>query len=486
MKKYLLLVSILCFLSPLSSAETDSKKDTKSEQAPEFNISGSATVSMDFANPDLTYYDGKNQPSQIKTDQKSTKEKRKDTTLARCVANGELVFSAKGKLNNGWIYGANLSLDAVKNDTGISNMYVLFERDNFGTIHAGNVTGPDGRLLCGGQELIGGQGGVDGVLPDDIDYATGVVSPVHVIGYANKATKVAYYTPKIYGFQVGLGITPDTKQVGHKAKSCYSEDSSIGNDAGLFKEGDHMNDLAPRHRVKPAGRNNIALGLTHGHDFQNGWGTQIAAIYVMENTQSLDADQSYVGDVVDESGPKPEGTWVNPDPKYIPASKGVRVKKIKLRNARAWHATAMVSYKDFSVGVGYLNNGRSRLPAASAYINDENKMVLPGGFLSSKEGTAGQAWNVGMKYNYKEWTFSGVYHNTSRRIDVGQKAKGNMFTLATDYLVCPGLKLFVELDYVITRAADYSCATYNLVRTGKNAVKKQKTGLFVIGAKVCF
>ncbi|MDR0744652.1 MAG: hypothetical protein LBE97_01720, partial [Holosporales bacterium] len=60
---------------------------------------------------------------------------------------------------------------------------------------------------------------------------------------------------------------------------------------------------------KPSGRNSIALGLTHGHSFENGFGTKIAAVYLMENTHPIHTD-CYVGDVVAGSGKENEEGYV--------------------------------------------------------------------------------------------------------------------------------------------------------------------------------
>ncbi|MDR2598135.1 MAG: porin, partial [Holosporales bacterium] len=250
-----LLTSVKCFASnsagnqdlndPVPVVEKKEKEKGRTvlkpaeDGNPEFDISGSAAFHFGMASPNITYYDGNNAPGQIKTNQKSSEETSKDTSCARmCAGEAEVNFSAKGSLTNGWFYGAFLSMDAMKGDTGIDKAYISFERDNFGTIHAGNVRGPESNFMCGGQQLIGGIYGADGAYPFDLDYATGVINPVYILGFSNKATKMVYYTPTISGFQAGFSVTPDTKHVGHEAKNKGTGDSSLGNDSGLFVKGD--------------------------------------------------------------------------------------------------------------------------------------------------------------------------------------------------------------------------------------------------------
>lgn len=457
MNKILLAPLAFC-LAGICSAQGESQAV---DSRPVFDISGYATVSTDFNSPSVTYYDGSNKPAQITTSQAFDKNKSaKDSSLTRIACGeAEIAFSAKGQLQNGWRYGAKLAMDAMKNDTGIDKMYLIFERDNFGTIHAGNVKGPEATLLCSGQQLIGGTTGVDGVLTSDIDVATGVIMPLYVVGYTGKSSKIVWYSPRLGGFQAAFAITPDTKHVGHDAKDRSSGDSSNGNDAGIFSKGSSD-------KQRPSGRNNIALALNHSHDFENNWKTKFTVAYVTEDTKSVNTN-CYVGEVTSDSKS---------------ASR-----ELKLKNASSWHATAMVSYKNFSIACGYLNSGKSRLPKVSEYTDSVTKgVVLPGGFMSAKDGNSGQAWNVGARYEYKDWIFSGVYHNTSRKVTAGQKTRGHMLTFAVDYLVCPGLKLFAEVDYINTKSCDYACALYNLVHNEKNAIKKQHAEVLAIGAKVSF
>ncbi len=457
MKKLLLAVSIIaaasCYaqsdMTQQSASEEKSVKQEDSANKPQLIISGSAEVHANFTSPDHTYYTG-NPNGYRKTN--------KDSSMTRiCAGEANVAFEAKGALDNGIRYGAIIDIDTMKDDTGVDKMYVKFSKDGFGTIEMGNVKGPDAKFIYDGQRLIGGTCGVDGTVVHDIDYAPGVVSPVYMIGYTNKATKIAYYSPKIWGFQFATAITPDTKQHGHNDKDWHAGSASNGNDNGMFLKGDG--------KQKPSGRNNIVLALSHSHEFENGITTKLSGVYLFEDTKTLDVLSYKL-----KSGS-------TTDYEKVPGE------DIKLRKARSYHLSATVGYKGWQIGAGFINNGKSRTPKNAL---DENI----GNFLSTEKANAGRAWNIGAKYTLDDhWSFSTVFHKTQRRVDEGQKAKGNMLTLAVEYKVCDGLMLFTEFDHISTKSTDTACRRYNMIFDNvkdKNAIKKQKCQLLAIGAKVSF
>jgi hypothetical protein len=127
------------------------------------------------------------------------------------------------------------------------------------------------------------------------------------------------------------------------------------------------------------------------------------------------------------------------------------------------------------------------MPKASEYPADGTFMI-PGGFITSREGNAGQAWDLGVSYSPDPWKFSVVHNESSRKVAKGQKTKGSAFTFTTDYKVRPGLILFGELDFISSKSCDYACAVYNAVRAKgeRGAIRKQSAVLVSVGAKFFF
>jgi predicted porin len=432
------------------NATQDEKSNSNGK--PELEVSGSAAVHGVFSNPDVTYSSPKAQRADT------------DSTTPR-IAGGEanIAFKARGELKNGVRYGAVLDIDAMKGDTGVDKMYVLFERDNVGTFQVGNVKGPEATMLCGGQQLIGGTCGVDGTITRDMDYATGVISPVYMIGYSSKSTKIVYYTPKIFGgFQIGVAYTPDTKHVGHDDKNRHTGDTSTGNDKGLFMKGKDD-------KQRPSGKNHLSIGIRHQYEFKNGWGTKIAMVYLRETVRRVKVTHVATTD-----------------------TSPIAATEVPLRNTKAYHITATVSYKNIEVGGGYLNNGKSRMPTKDAIY--ENDRI--GGCLATAESNAGHAWNIGARYTIGDWKIAVVYHNTKRKVASGQRTRGQMITGSAEYKVCDGLLLFAEIDRVMTHSCDKACAIRDASASGKSsaditeedkvAIKDQRCLLLAIGAKVSF
>ncbi len=450
MNKLVFLAASIFLISGSSFANdknvVNNNDSNNEDDMPKFEISGSASVHSSFSNPDVKYHDNQ------KGTGRNGKKTEKDSSMTRFSAgDAEVVFAANGKLNNGWLYGAKISLNANKGDTGVDKMYVTFARDNIGTLVFGNIKGPEALFLSSGQQLLGGTTCLDGTVSHDIDFATGTISPLYVQGYTNKATKLGYYTPVFGGFQFGFAITPDTKHIGHNDKDSRTGNSNLGNTAFTYLQGKDE-------KEKPSGRNNMSFGLKHEYKFNDNLSSKVSLIYLMEDTKPINIKRYQDNTFYSDS-------------------------KIKLRNASSYHATASITYKDFTVGCGYLNNGKSRLPKKSEYLSDD--MIL-GGFLTTKESNAGQAWNIGARYIYGKWAFATVFHRMERKVQAKEKTKGNAICFTTDYTIVKGLKFFGEIDYVNTKSSNKACEMYNLVHDDKIAIKKQKTVLFVLGAKVSF
>lgn len=460
-----------------------SVKQESSAEKPQLIISGAATVHSNFGDPELTYYKG-NPTEAEKTD--------KDTSATRmCAGEANIEVKAIGTLANGVRYLADFDIDAMKDDTEVDKMYISFSKDGWGTLQMGNLKGPDAKCIYSGQQLLGGTGGLDGTIPHEIDFATGVISPINLIAYSNKATKIVYYSPRIYGFQFAVSYTPDTKHHGHNDKNRRAGLSSNGNDNGMFQKGDGSQ--------KPAGRNNMAFALTHEYEFKNGIGTKISAIYVCESTKKVNT-RSY------GYFEYPTAQEDNPNKDIKPGIGDTeKSKDVKLRNASSFLLSATVSYQKWSFGIGYLNNGKSRTPkdifvekvvgaGAGAGGNGvavgTTRIYTVGNFLGTDKSNAGRAWNCGFQYRLNDnWTFSGVYHHMTRKVHTDAKANGNAINLAAEYKICDGLMVFFEYDYVKTKSCDEACVAYNSLSKDpkdRNAIKKQTANLFVVGAKVSF
>jgi outer membrane protein OmpU len=117
----------------------------------------------------------------------------------------EVHISANGATETGILYGSHLELEVGSGLGSNSNVSVdeagLFFSGNFGRIELGQEDGANDVMGIGGADAQAGTGGIDGDTTnllqfEDLDTADN-----------NKAT---YFTPRIAGFQLGVGWTPDS------------------------------------------------------------------------------------------------------------------------------------------------------------------------------------------------------------------------------------------------------------------------------------
>lgn len=426
---------------------------------PEFDITGYASFYPLYANPTLTYYDGSDQLSYIQPSMKSSAKTKMDREgLGFFAGEAGVNFSAKGKLHNDWQYGANIEVQAVKSDIDIDKMYLTLESPRFGKVFLGNQKGPDSIYNVGGQSLIGGCHGIDGAILSNLDYATGVPTARAFVGNGNKPTKIVYYTPEFHGVQLGVGFTPDTKHHGHDVRDHKSGDSSNGNNPGMFRKGKDD-------KERPSGRNNFSIGLRYENKVTNDLTLKGAIVFVTESTQKVKTSV-YTGEIK-------EDTKSN-------------MSEIDLNDAKSWQFSLSATYKNVTIAGGFFDSGKSRLPKKSAYKSASKEIITIPAFMCNEDGTAGRAWNIGARIDWKKWAFAGVYHNTSRNITKNDKTRGHVLTLTADYLLKPGFKIFTEFDYMTSKSCAYACNLYNINIDEKNAVMHQKGWLITGGITIQF
>lgn len=93
-----------------------------------------------------------------------------------------------------------LAVDADIDEVNADETY-MFVEGAFGLMHLGRTEGAEGEMALGADTIAAGTGGIDG--------DTENLGEVEIIN-SEDAAKISYYTPRIYGVQVGLSFTPDT------------------------------------------------------------------------------------------------------------------------------------------------------------------------------------------------------------------------------------------------------------------------------------
>ena len=174
----------------------------------------------------------------------------------------EIIFSAGGVADNGLEYGFEMELHTQTDDTNNSDETWAYLRGNWGEINLGDQDDAADRMAIGAEDAMPGRGGYDGAIGDVFSYPTPANAPVFTLQEASvtgDASKITYFTPRFYGFQLGGSWTPDS---GHHGGGAGNTD----NDTDYENVG--------------------SAGLNYSEDF-NGFEVTVAATYEFADEQEI-------------------------------------------------------------------------------------------------------------------------------------------------------------------------------------------------------
>ncbi|MEM7197331.1 MAG: porin, partial [Pseudomonadota bacterium] len=141
-------------------------------------------------------------------------------------SNSELHWTFTKESDDGMTYGARFDTRWGGNST--DEVYLFF-RGNWGTIHLGNDDDVTTNMVPGGENVLTGRFGYDGAHNNNVsarEVAEGVnllaLNAPDPIGGDGDNTKVAYYSPKSGGFQLGVSFEPGNDTTIASASSARS------------------------------------------------------------------------------------------------------------------------------------------------------------------------------------------------------------------------------------------------------------------------
>ena len=152
------------------------------------------------------------------------------------VQNSTLAFDVCGKADPAFFgsfdYNLVMSISGNKgnSDNSIKEIYMKLKNDWL-TFIAGNKNGvEDGKR--GAANLMGALGGFNGDYVNAVNVSTGVVTTTDLRARTKKATKVSIYSPRIWGFMLGVSFTPRSRHFGENEVA-----SKTGSTNSFFREG---------------------------------------------------------------------------------------------------------------------------------------------------------------------------------------------------------------------------------------------------------
>lgn len=290
-----------------------------------------------------------------------------------------LVFGKAGPELNGLEYSALLGMTGNMEDgtTAIEENWVQL-KNRWGTLRAGGHRGVTDFMAVGAFNFLGATGGILGNYKAVVNETSGAVIRDDLKGVAKDQNKITYVTPRYHGVQVGYSYTPDGNQKG---------EAKLATSAAL-KSG----------KVVPVGSNIHEFGINYKKTFENSFGVEASATSVMgraKNTKGLDT--------------------------------------YGRRNINSYALGLVFTYKGFSLGGEYLDNGKS-LEWKNLTGNDAGKVYTIG---------TGYSWDrhaVTLAHLYSKRKLG---RSKTGAVDYGH-TKSNVTSVTYDYKVAPGLKLYGE------------------------------------------
>ena len=372
-----------------------------------------------------------------------------------------LKFDVSGKTDPGMDYGfvviVNTDTQQTSYDKTMKEHYI-FAGGSWGRLTMGDTDGVEDIMAFGGFDPLGGTGGFDGNFDRVVNFVTGTITSVDLVGDTGKSTKVMYQTPRYYGFQAGISFTPQTGHQG-EAKINSSHDYGKGGELNAFD------------------RRSIAGGLNFLNKWNNGfeWGLSGTAVFAKTQPEFTGAQWA----IIDSDGT------------VVAQGNGNR------KNTASYAIGTVMRYAGFEFGFEFGDNGKSQ------QLKD----------LQAETGVKSKAgWfiDMGLAYNWGPTKFSVGYMYTKRKgiqLDATEtgfeksKNRANIFTASIDHKLAPGVGVYFEYAHYDMKNTGFNvdAMLHNSLNaqalSGSTASggsftgpvgPKQKSDAFVLGTKVKF
>jgi hypothetical protein len=354
----------------------------------------------------------------------------------------DLSWEAVGITVDDFVYRYAASLQVVPGDVKMLDHFVEVA-NNYGVLQLGNIKGPDGKYADDATWLVGGTGGVDGSIWGLLSNISGLSHTHHVVAHSKRATKLVYNSPRLAGFQFGVGYSPNPKHQGWG--DLNEQNYSNSNDNGVYP----TDDLNKKH--------NVAVGVNFSQCLND---CEVCASFVGVT------EQAYLTTEVPDS--------FDAENTYSAGHVASQKREIKLRKDTSYHATWSMRYKNFKIAGGFINNG------------DQN--TLPTKFSADRQsrygshlGNAGRVWNIGGKYSIGCVDIGYARHRLERRVTNYDYSKGTIHALSVDCNIVSGVQIFAEIDHI-----DVCAAKRASVYDESSKPLRNKGTAVLVGSKLSF
>ena len=279
-------------------------------------------------------------------------------------------------------------------------------KGNWGTLILGNTRGPDDFMAVGAFAVMGATGGFAGNFTNVFNQTTGAVVTTDLAGRPKDATKAIYITPRIGGFQAGLGFTSSTVHKGdHKLET--------------------INPSAAK--SSPFDKNQLNLGVNFKEVFANGLKLKASATGLFGKTQN-------------------------------PIRPTIAV-PMSYHDTKSYALGLQLGYQGWDFGAEYINNGKSQV-AKYSYTKNALGAVSAANLTGAD---AGKAFSLALGYELtKKDAVALGYYSSKRKVRSDySKAKANLYSATWDHKLGPGLGLYAEGNIVHMKTDDQAVSDQN-------------------------
>jgi hypothetical protein len=255
-------------------------------------------------------------------------QKIRSTKEVTFQTNGNLTASVSGTTDNNLTYGgmAIISLDRSKFATtdGLSEVYMYVNHDALGNLRFGDTSGVENTMMFNSGDVLTGLRGRD--INKYFNITRGVDLRESIEQINDTATKVAYTSPTVHGFQLGLSFTPNSNFYGRykSANTKSASSSSLSNN-----------------QTTPYAQNHLATALSYNHSFSR-------------------ANVGIYGVYSSGKGHSPSGTGKS------------------VNNVNAWQVGFLGDVGNWQLGASYFDNGKSLVKKGTNWTNTKGFGVAAG------------------------------------------------------------------------------------------------------------
>ena len=332
-------------------------------------------------------------------------------------SDGEVIFTGETTLDNGLSFGANIQLESFASGDQIDENFGYIE-GGFGRFQFGSEN-TAAHLMQYSAPQVGAPistGWVTNFIPTPAGFSA-FAGPFQDIG--NDDNTLTYFTPRLFGFQLGVSYTPNVQGNGEGSNAPADEDVD-------YHDG-------------------VSVGLNFVESF-GGFDVALAGGYKRASApDNCDVTANDPRNTATTNGASRKVFVIDcPDQEIATAGINLGFAGVTIGGGVAAEYEGRVTPLTRTVDGTVLGDpGAGAVlgvaPFAALTVANSTRAT----YTSDAESTEGWSWDAGISYSTGPWSFSGVYQWGTREgsVETGDNDYMTSFGAAVEYAVGPGIRV---------------------------------------------